>query len=121
MLTVTELLGEAVEVEAPFGDKMLSITVQTGAFTAELEDEYSRRMEENRPIDALAKMLSALVVDWNVTDARGRKIRPTYAFLRKLGIPTLTKIMAAIQEAAGLSDEAETVKNSAGGSSLAPR
>ena len=119
MLTIMELMGETAEVEISFGDKSLRVVFRPDALNAELEDEFHRRAERERYIDALAYYLGQALVDWDVVDEKGKKVKPTYSFLRKLGVQTLMRIFEAIREASGLSDEAEVVKNSGGGSSLA--
>ena len=119
MLTISELMGDEAEVDVPFGEKSLHITFRPGNLTAELEDEYVQRMADDRPVDALAKMVATLIVGWDVVDAKGKAVKPSYSFLRKLGVQTLTRILTAIQEASGLVRGAETTKNSGGGSSLA--
>lgn len=119
MLTVTELMGETAEAEVSLGPgKVLRVVFRPDALTAELEEEFHRRAEGERYIDALAYFLSQTLVDWGVVDGK-KKVKPTYQFLRKLGVGTLMRIFEAVREASGLGNEAEVVKDSGGGSSLA--
>lgn len=121
MLRLDELLSETAETTVDFGGKELKVVFRPDALTAELEAEYHKRLAADAPIDAMAFMLSKIVVDWDVVDAEGKPIKPTYRFFRKLGVKVMARILRAVQDAAGMGDEREVVKNSGGGCSLTGR
>lgn len=60
--------SEQKTVSIKFGDETLELTYNRAKYTPRFEREVKQLMEENLPANMLAKMVFALVIDWNAMD-----------------------------------------------------
>jgi hypothetical protein len=61
-------LKEKRSVQILFGDDTLSIDYNRAKYTPKFEREIKEMMDANLPAGSLAKMVFALILDWDLTD-----------------------------------------------------
>lgn len=67
-LSVVNKVTEQKTVSISFGDEVLELTYNRSKYTPKFEREVKELMDSNLPANMLAKMVFALVTDWNLED-----------------------------------------------------
>lgn len=110
MITLSDLVQDRREITVSLKNGMeLSITYRPGAYTAAVEDEVLKALNQNRVLNALVTRLSSILVEWDLVDEKG-KVLPIPSTLKQLPGEVLVAIMEAIIKDNGATDK-ETRKN----------
>lgn len=93
-IRVSALTADRATVSLPVGDDVLHVTYRPSAVNAQVEETMAGASA--RPIGAMADLLAALIVSWDVVDEAGTPVEPSRAFLGTLGVAVLRRLVEAI-------------------------
>lgn len=110
----SDLVQDERSFEMSVLNEPVEIVYRPSAYTPVVEDQVQTLMDSRRPGNGLAKMLSNVLIRWDILDDDGNEIEPTFDNLRQLPVPFLTDVVNAIGNDTRV--DKETRKNSGGGS-----
>jgi len=110
MITLSDLMQDRRELVVHLKNEMtMTVVYRPSAYTAAVEDEVLKALNQNRVLNALVTRLSSILLEWDLVDDKG-KVLPVQPTLRQLPGEVLMAIMEAIIKDNGATDK-ETRKN----------
>jgi len=113
-MRISDMVRDRREITLVVLGEDVHITFRPSAYTPIVEDQVQRFFESARPGNGLARMLSSVLIDWDVLDDNNKPIEITEENLRQLPMEFLTSVSNALAEENRVSREER--KNSGGGS-----
>lgn len=95
-------------------EETAEVVYRPSAYTPAIEDALQTAIETNRPASGVARLLSGLLISWDVLGEDGAPLATTPESLRDIPSAFLFKVINAITADMGAGDGR---KNSGGGSS----
>lgn len=112
-IRLTDLQRDEREFEFEFNGETMQVTYQPSAYTPATEDEMQAAFESGRPANGLARILSHVILDWELMDGEER-LPVEIAVLTRLPNEFLVALSNAV--VADQQEDRDTLKNSGGGS-----
>lgn len=99
-MRITSLQNRVRTVSVTLPDDLGTIRVTYRAVTRELQDQIKANQvkSDGNPVERLARDLSVLVTEWDVTDESGEAVRPTFELLSSFDMNVLNAISGAIAD-----------------------
>lgn len=105
MLTINDLVSENKPCTIQFGDKSLVLQYDPNVITSNMLADM------NLSTDEMCRILSELIVSWDLVGKEGEPIKPSFEFLASLNMVIVNKLMQAIFDSAF--PKAESTQSSA--------
>jgi len=97
-MKLSTLFGETRPLAITFGGEALNIRYRPRAMTNRLEAELREAEESKLASEALLVMLEAMLVEWDLTDDRGRPIPTSREGLAIVPVEALVEVVNKITE-----------------------
>lgn len=113
-INLSDVLKGERTIEFDWDGETAEVTYRSAGYTPEVEDAFQAKLESDRPVSAVASVLSKLLVRWDVLDVDGEALDVDFETLSQFPAEFLNALMVRITEDsnAGRDDR----KNSGGGS-----
>lgn len=89
-LTLNDLVLESKTFDMEFGDKVMSITYDPNQITSDAIADMGSSTDET------CRVLSELILDWDLVDANANKVKPTFEFFSGLKLAVVNKILQSV-------------------------
>lgn len=96
--TINTITSEIREFEPEILGETGKISYRQSAYTPAVESAMVEAANAQMPAEAAAKILSAVLVDWDLLDEKGEKIAPTYENMLALPASFLSAVVSAVME-----------------------
>lgn len=113
-IQLSDVLKGERTIDFEWDGEMAEVTYRTAGYTPEVEDAFRGMLETDRPLNAVASVLSKLLVRWDVLDVDGEPLDVDFETLGHFPSEFLNALMVRITEDQGAGREDR--KNSDGGS-----
>lgn len=90
--------NDAVDVAVSYKGETLHVTYNAAAYTSKLEESLRRPEEETSQSRILARLLSRLLVKWDLVDAKDKPVKTDEETLAGLPIKFLSAVAKGITE-----------------------
>lgn len=113
-ITLSDLARDTRKIEIEWDGETMGLTYRPGEYTPEMESAFVESLNSNLPGNAFARILSKLIVSWEMLDDGGQEVPHDYETLAQIYTVFLTHVFNAITE--DQTSAREDRKNSGGGS-----
>lgn len=97
-IRITDLAVGKRTFDIPFGESSLKLTYDPNQITVEQEAMAIELQSQGRRVQALANSLASLIVEWDLTDEKGKTLPVSKEAIQGLGWPVMLYLNRQIIE-----------------------
>lgn len=113
-IKISHLKNDEREVTVTYGGEEAVVVYRPSGYTPVTENAMQDAMGDRRPGAGLARLLSGILVSWDVLDEDGDQMDTTYETISKLPVPFISAVVSQVSD--DMNSDREEIKNSGGGS-----
>ena len=97
-LKLSQLLENQKKLKVEINGEVLEVSYRPSALTPAMETKIQDLFKENYPLNGMAHALAGILIDWDVTNEEGEKVKPALDFLLNVAGSVLLSILQAVYD-----------------------